>query len=80
MITCPNPDCSHLYRFDAGNLDIVEWTGKKKEIRRLHCSMGKHRCTDRQGTPLRDSKLPQETVVRIVRATGPRTTGRGWTC
>jgi hypothetical protein len=50
------------------------------ETRRLDCSMGKHRFTERLGTLLRDSKLPQETVVRIAGATGPRTTGRGRTC
>jgi hypothetical protein len=35
---CPNPDCSHFNRFDAGNLSVVEWTGKNKDIRRLYCN------------------------------------------
>lgn len=67
---CPNPECSHFNRFDAGNLSVVEWTGKNKDIRRLYCSACKHRFTERQGTLLRYSKLPGETVVRIVKCLG----------
>lgn len=64
---CPNPECSHFNRFDAANLSVVEWTGKNEDIRRLYCSACKHRFTGRQGTPLRDTKLPEPTVVRIVK-------------
>jgi transposase-like protein len=67
---CPNPDCSHFNHFDAGNLSVVEWTGKHKHIRRLYCSMCKHRFTERQGTLLRYTKLPEATVVRIVKCLG----------
>jgi transposase-like protein len=67
---CPNPDCSHFNRFDAGNLSVVEWTGKHKHIRRLYCAMCKHRFSERQGTLLRYAKLPEETVVRIVKCLG----------
>jgi transposase-like protein len=67
---CPNPDCSHFNRFDAGNLSVVERTGKHKQIRRLYCSMCRHRFTERQGTLLRYCKLPGETVVRIVKCLG----------
>jgi hypothetical protein len=67
---CPNHECSHFNRFDAGNLSVVEWTGKRKHIRRLYCSACKRRFTERQGTLLRDTKLPEETVVRIVKCLG----------
>jgi transposase-like protein len=67
---CPNPDCSHFNRLGAGNLSVVEWTGKNKDIRRLYCSHCKRRFTERQGTLLRDTKLPEETVVRIVKCLG----------
>jgi transposase-like protein len=67
---CPNPDCSHFNRFAAGNLSVVEWTGKRKDIRRLYCSACKRRFTERQGTLLRYSKLPEETVVRIIKCLG----------
>ena len=67
---CPNPECSHFNRFDAANLSVVEWTGKNKEFCRLYCSACKRRFTERQGTLLRYSKLPEETVVRIVKCPG----------
>lgn len=67
---CPNPDCSHFNRFASGNLSVVEWTGKDKDIRRLYCSACKRRFTERQGTLLRYSKLPEETVVRIAKCLG----------
>jgi len=64
---CPNAECSHFNRFDASNLSVVEWTGKSKNIRRLYCSACKRRFTERRGTLLRYSKLPEPTVVRIVK-------------
>jgi transposase-like protein len=67
---CPNPDCSLFDQFGAGNLSVVERTGKHKHIRRLYCSACKHRFTERQGTLLRYSKLPEQTVVRIVKCLG----------
>ncbi len=67
---CPNPDCSLFNRFDAGNLSVVEGIGKGKHIRRLYCSMCKHRFTERQGTLLRYTQLPEPTVVRIVKCLG----------
>ncbi len=67
---CPNPDCSHFNRLDAGNLSVVEWTGKHKDIRRLYCNHCKRRFTERQGTLLRYAKLPEEAVVRIVKCLG----------
>jgi transposase-like protein len=67
---CPNSECALFNRFDAGNLSVVEWNGKHKHIRRLYCSACKHRFTERQGTLLRYSKLPEETVVRIVKCLG----------
>ena len=67
---CPNPECSHFNRFDAGNLSVVERIGKHKRIRRLYCSMCKHRFSERRGTLLRYTKLPEETVVRIVKCLG----------
>ncbi len=69
-LACPNPDCSHFNRFDAGNLSVVEWIGKDRDIRRLYCNQCRRRFTERQGTLLRYSKLPEATVVRIVKCLG----------
>jgi hypothetical protein len=67
---CPDPDCSLFNRFGAGDLSVVEWTGKDRHIRRLYRSMCQHRSTERQGALLRYTKLPEETVVRIVKGLG----------
>ena len=67
---CPDPDCSHFNRFDAGNLSVVEWTGKHKDIRRLYCATCGHRFSERRGSLLEGAKLPEATVVRIVKCLG----------
>lgn len=64
---CPNEDCPDFNRFGAGNLSICEWMGKNKQIRRLYCRTCGHRFSERQGTLLEYSKLPEETVVRIIK-------------
>jgi transposase-like protein len=66
----PNPECSRFNRVGVGNRSAVESTGKRKDIRRLYCSMCKRRFTERQGTLLRYRKLPEETVARIVKCLG----------
>jgi transposase-like protein len=67
---CPNPECSLFNRFGAGNLSVVERIGKSKDIRRLYCNHCKRRFTERRGTLLGGAKLPEETVVRIVKCLG----------
>lgn len=67
---CPNPDCLDFNRFDGGNLSVAEWTGKHKHIRRLYCSSCGQRFSERAGSLLEDTKLPEETVVRIVKCLG----------
>jgi transposase-like protein len=64
---CPNEDCSDFNRFGAGNLSVCERMGKDKRIRRLYCSTCGHRFSERQGTLLQYSKLPEKTVVQIVK-------------
>ena len=64
---CPNEDCSDFNRFAAGNLSVCERMGKDQRIRRLYCSTCGHRFSERQGSLMANSKLPEETVVRIVK-------------
>ncbi len=64
---CPNEDCADFNRFGAGNLSVCEWIGKDKKIRRLYCRSCGHRFSERQGTLLQDAKLPETTIVRIVK-------------
>ena len=69
-LACPNPDCCDFNRFGAGNLSVVEWIGKHKHIRRLYCSSCGHRFSERRGTLMRYTKLPEPTVVRVVKCLG----------
>jgi transposase-like protein len=64
---CPNEDCSDFNRFGAGNLSVCEWMGKDKAIRRLYCRTCGHRFSERQGTLLQYAKLPEKTIVQIVK-------------
>jgi transposase-like protein len=70
LFACPNPDCDLFNRFDAGNLSVAEWTGKRKDIRRLYCNHCGHRFSERQGSLLQYTKLPEATVVRLIKCLG----------
>ncbi len=64
---CPNEDCANFNRFAAGNLSVCERMGKDQHIRRLYCRTCGHRFSERQGTLLQYTKLPEKTVVQIVK-------------
>jgi transposase-like protein len=70
MFACPNEACPQFNVFGGGNLSVCEWIGKEKHIRRLSCRSCGQRFTERQGTLLRYTKLPEATVVRIVKCLG----------
>lgn len=70
FFACPNPDCPSFHVFGAGNLSVAEQMGKHKAIRRLYCHVCHQRFSERQGSLLEYSKLPQATVVRIVKCFG----------
>jgi len=70
MFACPNPDCDRFNQFNAGNLCVVEWMGKNKSIRRLYCNHCQHRFSERQGSLMQYTKLPEQVVVRIVKCLG----------
>jgi transposase-like protein len=67
---CPNPDCDLFNRFDAGNLRVCEQIGQDKSIRRLYCTHCQHRFSERQGSLMEETKLPEETVIRIIKCLG----------
>lgn len=67
---CPNEDCCDFNRFAAGNLSVCERMGKDRHIRRLYCKSCGHRFSERQGSLMAGSKLPEESVVRIVKCLG----------
>jgi transposase-like protein len=68
--SCPNQDCCDFNLFAAGNLSVCERMGKNQRIRRLYCRTCGHRFSERQGTLMARSKLPEETVVRVVKCLG----------
>lgn len=70
ICACPNPDCDRFNQFNAGNLSVVEHMGKGKAIRRLYCNHCQRRFSERQGSLLQYTKLPEPTVVRIIKCLG----------
>lgn len=67
---CPNENCGQFNVFGGGNLSVCERMGKQKRIRRLYCKTCGHRFSERQGSLMAQSKLPEDTVVRIVKCLG----------
>ena len=70
LFACPNPDCDLFNHFGAGNLSVAERMGKNKAIRRLYCNHCGHRFSERQGSLLEYTKLPEATVIRIIKCLG----------
>lgn len=70
FFACPNGDCADFNRFDAGNLSAAEWMGKDKAIRRLYCKTCGARFSERQGSLMQYTKLPEVDVVRIIKCLG----------
>ena len=64
---CPNPDCPRCNRFAAGNLRLVESSGKHHAIRRLYCTHCGQRFSEHRGTLLQGTKLPRVAVVRLLK-------------
>lgn len=67
FFACPNGECADFNRFGAGNLSVAERMGKDQAIRRLYCKTCGRRFSERQGSLMEDTKLPEATVVRVVK-------------
>lgn len=70
FFACPNGDCADFNRFNAGNLSVAERMGKDKTIRRLYCKTCGTRFSERQGSLMQYTKLPEADVVRIIKCLG----------
>jgi len=70
FFACPNPDCAAFNTFGGDNLSVCEHMGKDKDIRRLYCNVCQTRFSERQGSLMEYSKLPQPAVVRIIKCLG----------
>jgi transposase-like protein len=67
VLSCPNPECLHGGVFGAGNLRVSERNGKGKRIRRLFCRTCKTRFSERRGSLMEHTHLPEEKLVLIFK-------------
>ena len=65
--SCPNPQCALFNRPGAGNIAPRSWTGAHKHIERLRCTICDREFSEREGTLMARSKLPEDTVLRLVK-------------
>jgi LacI family transcriptional regulator len=77
---CQNPDCSDYGQRGRGNLRVCFHYGPGKRRRMLACRTCQTRFSERKGTPLFDTRLPEDKAVsvlnHIAEGCGVRKTGR----
>jgi LacI family transcriptional regulator len=77
---CLNPGCPDHDRRGAGNLRVHSRYGPGKRYRILECRTCGRRASERKGTPLFRSHLPEATAVSVLEhlseGCGVRQTGR----
>jgi hypothetical protein len=64
---CPNPQCTRFNCPGEGNIVHRSWTGKHKHVERLRCTGCMQEFSERAGTLMARSKLPEETVERLLK-------------
>jgi transposase-like protein len=65
--SCPNPQCAQFHRPGEGNIAHRSWTGTHKHIERLRCTACDREFSEREGTLMARSKLPEDTVIQLVK-------------
>ena len=65
--SCPNPQCVRFTRPGAGTIVHRSWTGQHKPIERLRCTVCSREFSEREGTLMARSKLPEATVERLLK-------------
>lgn len=65
--SCPNPVCSVFNQPGQGNITHRAWTGKHKAIERLDCRVCGQEFSERAGTLMAQSKLPEVAVERLLK-------------
>jgi transposase-like protein len=77
---CPNPHCSAFGQRGSDNLRPHGWSRKAHGIRCLRCTVCGKSFSERAGTPLFRSRLPEAKAVQIAQhlaeGTGMRPTSR----
>src|SRR5437762_4603149 len=64
--SCPNPPCAPCNRPGDGNIAPRSWTGTRTHIARLRCMACDREFSEREGTRMARSKLPEDTVIQRV--------------
>src|SRR2546423_2007020 len=64
--SCPNPHCERFNRPGEGNIAHRSWTGTHQHIERLRYTACDREFSEREGTLMARSKLPEDTVIRLV--------------
>jgi IS1 family transposase len=65
--SCPNPRCAWFNQPGKGHVTHRSWTGTRKHIERLRCTACDREFSEREGTLMARSKLPEDTVIRLVK-------------
>ena len=77
---CLNPDCEDHRRRGGGNLRVQSRCGAQKQYRILECRTCGARASERKGTPLFRSHLPEGKAISLLEhldeGCGVRQTGR----
>lgn len=63
---CQNPECPDYGKRGQGELSVTMRYGPQKKRRVLYCKTCKARFSERKGTPMFDTRLPEEKVVAIL--------------
>jgi len=63
---CLNPDCPDYGQRGGGNLRVCFRNGANKQRRVLACRTCQQRFSERKGTPLYRSKLPEQQALSVL--------------
>jgi hypothetical protein len=63
---CHNPGCPDHGKRGNGNLYFRGWSGRDKRIRMVYCRSCKESSSERKGTALERSQLPQDKAVAVL--------------
>src|SRR5215216_6766126 len=65
--SCPNPRCVWFNQPGEGHITHRSWTGTHKHIERLRCTACDQEFSEREGTLMARSKLPEDTIIRLLK-------------
>jgi IS1 family transposase len=65
--SCPNPQCARFHRPGEGHIAHRSWTGTHQHIERLCCTACDREFSEREGTLMARSKLPEDTGIRLLK-------------